>query len=387
MSEHRPRLCFIVNPSIGLLVLFRKQWSYWLRQGYEVVGVAGPGPEHEIVREMGVKTHIIPMERYPSPLKDLLSLMRLFWFLLWHRFDIVHVSTPKAGFLGAIAARLSGHKRLIYTLRGQPYAQMTGWRRRLMNACEWLVCNLSCKVIPICHELGRAVVRDGLCPARKVHVIGSGSSNGIDLDRFTRNEKNIRIGLEFRGKLGIGEGDLLILFVGWLRREKGTNELVRSFALLAKKHLNSHLLLLGNYEPSDPLDAEVVSLIENHERIHHMPWRPEPAPIYAAADILAFPSWREGFGNVVLEASAMELPVIATRVMGCRESVEEGVTGLLVPRSDVKALKDGLERLLNDAALREELGKKGRQRVEREFRQEIIWEGILKQYKELLSEK
>lgn len=384
MSKRKPRLCIIINPSIGLYGLYRKQWCYWIGKGYEVHGIAGPGPEHEIVREMGVTTHIIPMQRYPSPLKDLISLVRLWWFLLWHRFDIVHVSTPKAGFLGAIAARLSGHRRLIYTLRGRPYENMTGWRRRLMNGCEWLACHLACRVIPICNELAQLIVKEGLCPVEKIRVIGSGSSNGVDLSRFTRTEENIHIGQNIRRQFGIAVDDLVILFVGWLRRDKGTNELVHAFNSLAEEYPNLHLLLLGSYEHSDPLEDHVVSLIESHSRIHHLPWCAEPAPIYTAADIVAFPSYREGFGNVAMEASAMELPVVASDIMGCRESVKNGLTGLLVPRADVQALKDALKKLIDAPDLRRELAQNGRHRVEQEFRQELIWQGILEQYHSLL---
>ena len=384
MSKRKPRLCIIINPSIGLYGLYRKQWRYWIDSGYEVHGIAGPGPEHDIVQKMGVKTHVISMERYPSPLKDLISLIRLWWFLLWHRFDIVHVSTPKAGFLGTLAARFSGHRRLIYTLRGRPYENMTGWRRRLMNGCEWLACHLACKVIPICHELGEVLVKERLCPAEKIHVIGSGSSRGVDLDQFTRTEEHIRIGRQLREESGVSERDLVILFVGWLRREKGTNELVLAFDSLAEEDSHVHLVLLGNYELSDPLEAEVVSLIENHKRIHHLPWHWEPAPAYAAADIFVFPSYREGFGNVVLEASAMELPVIATNIIGCREATQDGVTGLLVPPRDTETLKDTIKKLIEDPELRKELGQNGRHRVEQKFRQEIVWQGIHKQYKDLL---
>jgi glycosyltransferase involved in cell wall biosynthesis len=385
MGEQRKRLCIIINPSIGLYGLYRKQWYYWLKHGYDVHCIAGPGPEHKIVADMGVKTHVIPIQRYPSPLKDIISLVRLWWFLLWHRFEIVHVSTPKAGFLGALGGKLSGHRHLIYTVRGRPYENMIGWRRWLMNRCEWLTCHLASIVIPICHELGEVLVKERLCSAKKIHVIGSGSSRGIDLDQFTLTEEVIQTGRQLRDQLGIGKKDLVILFVGWLRKEKGTNELAHAFESLAEEYLNIHLLLLGNYEYTDPLETEVLSLIEKHDRIHRVQWLWEPSPIYSAADIFAFPSYREGFGNVVLEASAMELPVIATDVIGCREAVQDGVTGLLVAPGNVDALKKGLKRLVEDAALRKELGINGRRRVENEFKQQIIWQGILEQYQKLLE--
>jgi glycosyltransferase involved in cell wall biosynthesis len=272
---------------------------------------------------------------------------------LWHRFDLIHVSTPKASFLGALAAKLSGHRKVIYLLRGRPYENMTGWRRKMMDRCEWLICHLANRVIPICHELGETVVNEGLCPSHKLRVVGCGSSAGVDLSRFTRTKENIAVGQNLRKQFGISSDDLVILFVGWLRRDKP--------------------------------EAEVAESIENHSRIHHLPWRIDPAPVYTAADIVAFPSYREGFGNVPVEASAMELPVVASDIMGCRESVEDGVTGLLVPPADTQALRDALKKLIDDPQLRRKLARNGRRRVEQKFRQELVFQGYLKQFLELLE--
>jgi len=386
MNKRKPRLCVIVNPSIALTLL-RKQWSLWMDNGFDVSCITGPGPEqHEKVHKLGVKTYVVPMERYPSLIKDTISLIRLWWILLWNRFDLLHISTPKASFLSALAALLSGHRKVIYLLRGRAYENMTGWRRKLINKCEWLTCNLSSVVVPISHELGEIMVKEGLCPAHKIRVIGSGSSAGVDLSRFTRTKENIAAGQQIRKQFGIGADDLLILFVGWLRRDKGTNELVKAFEPLAEEYPNLHLLLLGNYELTDPLEPEVINSIENHPRIHLLPWRVEPAPVYTAADIVAFPSYREGFGNVPIEASAMVLPVVASDIMGCRESVKNGATGLLVPRGDTQALKNAIKRLIDEPQLRQELARKGRERVEREFRQELVWQGHLELFCELLGQ-
>jgi glycosyltransferase involved in cell wall biosynthesis len=357
-----------------------------MENGFEVHCITGPGvEEHEKGRKIGLKTYVVPIERYPSPLKDIISLLRLWRILLWNRFDLIHLSTPKASFLGALAARLSGHRKVIYLLRGRPYENMTGWRRKIMHGCEWFICHLANCVIPICHELGKAIVDEGLCPFHKVHVIGSGSSMGVDLSRFTRTKENIVVGQNIRKQFDISADDLVILYVGWLRRDKGTNELIKAFESLAEEYLNLNLLLLGDFEPSDPLETEVVKSIDNHLRIHQLPERVEPAPVYTAADIVAFPSYREGFGNVSIEASAMELPVVASDIMGCRESVEDGVTGLLVPPADTQGLRETLKKLIDDPLLRQKLARNGRRRVEQKFRQELIFQGHLKQFLELLE--
>jgi len=386
MDNRKLRLCFIASPAFGL-TLHHKQLLFWINSGFEVHYINGPGPQHhESARKIGIKTYVVPIERYPSPIKDLISLIKIWWVLLRDKFDVVHISTPKASFLGALAARLSGNHRLYYLVRGRPYESFTGWRRNIVAICEWLTCHLSSCVVPICHELGDRLVKEGLCPPNKICVIGSGSSAGIDLNQYTRTPGNIAQGRQIREQLNIKPNDLAILFVGWLRKEKGTNELVEAFELLSKQYSHLHLLLLGNCESSDPLNPQVYDLIENHHRIHHLPWRPDPAPVYTAADIVAFPSYREGFGNVALEASAMELPVVASDIMGCREAVVNGVTGLLVPRADSPALKEALKELVNDRNLCRKLGQNGRRRVELEFSRELVLQGHLKQIRHL-SEK
>ena len=386
MTPSKPiRLCTVINPSFGLTLPYGKFWEYLLDREFECWGVAGPGPEHETVRAMGLKTRVVPMARYPSPIKDILSLIRLWWFFLWHRFDVVKVSTPKASFLGALAARLSGHRHVIYMVRGRPYETFTGWRLRLMRTIEWISCHLAQYVLPICHELGDKLVEEGLCNRKKIRVLGSGSSKGVDLGRFSPTEETRQAGKEIRRECGIGDDDFAILFVGWLRREKGVDELIEAFAPLAEERPSLHLFLLGNYEHSDPLEDKTIETIESHPRIHHLPWRVNPAPVYAAADLVAFPSHREGFGNIPLEAAAMGLASVASDIMGCREAVQDGVIGLLFPTGDADAMRNALRELIEDEPRRKEMARRGLERVDRCFRQEIIWEDLCSIFREVAS--
>jgi hypothetical protein len=173
---------------------------YYLHQGFfaylgahdvAVAGVAGKGSEHEWLRPEGVRTVVVPFSRRPSPVLDALCLLRLWWFLLWNRFDVMHVSTPKAALIGSLAARLSGHRRVVFTLRGRVYENATGWKRQAMAQMDQLVCSLASAVVPICRELGTALVAEGLCRPEKIRTIGSGSSNGIDARHFHRTEATV----------------------------------------------------------------------------------------------------------------------------------------------------------------------------------------------------
>ncbi|MFP4224453.1 MAG: glycosyltransferase family 4 protein [Phycisphaeraceae bacterium] len=383
-TEARPiRVCFVVTAASTLYYLCLPQIHDLEARGVKLTAVSSPGPEVPWLREAGVDLKLVPMARRPSPLRDLVSLVRLWWFLVRHRYDVVHVSTPKAALIGALAARLSGHRQVVFTLRGRVYENATGLRRRLLAGMDWLVCRLARRVNPICRELGEAAVREGICSPEKIRLLGHGSSTGVDLKRYSQSADLLDTAAQLRREIGVAADDLVILCLGRIRREKGIEELVRAFTRLAKRRPKVHLLLVGSQEEADPLDPDIDRQIEQHPRIHHLPWQQDPAAAYAAADLLAFPSHREGFGNVALEAAAMELPVVASDVMGCRESVERDVTGLLVPLGDDAALAAAMERLIDHPELRRKLGQAGRRRVETLFRQEIIWEGMMRQYHEL----
>ncbi len=379
------RLCVAVQPSADLTLLYGKRWQYLMDQGFDCWAVASPGPEHDQLRSIGVKTRPITIERYPSPVRDMITLIRLWWFFLWHRFDIVHVGTPKGSFLAAWAAKLSFHRHVVYELLGRPYEHMTGMKRLIVSTCEKSVCWLADRVWPISRGLKDIIIAEGLCKAGKVHFTVARSNNGIDLERFTRTAEHLAEARRIREDLGIGEGDLAILYVGYLRREKGINELVAAFDQLAGRHENLHLMLQGTYEESDPLTDESLAKIESHPRIHLCPWRPEPAPVYAAADIFAFPTYREGFGNAALEAAAMELPVVSADSIGANEGVAHEQTGLLVTRADVDSLRDALERLIVDPELRRRFGQAGRKRIETDFQQQMVWDEVISMYRDVLG--
>lgn len=377
------RLCIIVTAPMSLYYLHRGLFAFLAQHQVQVTGIAGPGPEHEQLRAEGVHTVSIPFHRAPHPMADLISLWRLWRYLRHNRFDIIHVSTPKAALIGAIAARLTGHPRLIFTLRGRVYENAHGLRRSIFAALDRLVCRLARVVVPICRELGDALVAEGLCPARKIRLIGSGSSNGIDVEHFHRTPAAIRAGEDLRRTLTIPPSALVILFVGRLHREKGIDELVQAFIRLADHHPSTYLLLVGPVERAAPLAAETWRQLDTHPRIRRAGPMADPLPAYAAADLLAFPSYREGFGNVALEASSMELPVVASDVIGCRESTLDGKTGILVPAGDAQALSTALGALLADPVRRAALARQGRERAEREFRQDRVWAGLLELYQEL----
>lgn len=331
--------------------------------GFAVTLVAAPGEllQRTAARE-GVQAMAIPIERGIAPLSDLLSLFRLWRLLLRLRPRLVEFSTPKAGLLGTLAARLAGVSVRVYFLRGLRLETASGWRRRLLLYAE-RVAAASARVV-LCNSatLRERAIELGLAPAGKLLLLGKGSSNGVDVDRFSP-------GLTWvREKLAIPASAPVVGFVGRLTRDKGIPELLEAFDTILEKQPEAHLLLVGWYDASeDALDLTSRARIEAHPRIHLSGYVADTAPYYRAMEVLVLPSWREGFPNVVLEAGATAVPVVTTLSTGSRDAVLPEVTGLLVPPGYPQAISEAVLRLLGDAPLRRRMGEAARRWIFEHF--------------------
>lgn len=381
----RKKICIVIGTSMVLHSLYKDQFKFLMDNGYEVTGVAPAGIEHEWLNNDGIKTKIILLKRKPFLFYDIISVVQLSWYFIFNRFDIISISTPKAALVGAIASFITFQKNVIYTQRGRTYENTSGLKRFFYESIERFIMRVSKRVFCISHELKDEFIARKFCSPDKIFVINSGSSNGVDLQIFTRNARNIEDGLSLRKKLGLSSSDLLILYSGRIRKDKGINELIYAFVGLMKSHHNLYLLLQGSFEDHDPLNNDVLIEIYNNKKIFTEPWSKDIDKYYAAADIFAFPSHREGFGNVAIEASAMELPVVGFNVMGVRESVKDGYSGILCNNVSTQNLEEGLKHLISNPNLREKLGQNGRKRIEQEFDSNIIWNELLKVYDKLVK--
>jgi glycosyltransferase involved in cell wall biosynthesis len=273
-------------------------------------------------------------------------------------------------------------------MRGLPLMGATGARRRLLWSTEWVACRLAHRVLCVSHSVRAEAVAAGICPPDKIRVLLGGSGNGVDAaGRFDPDAQGERARAATRSRFGIPADATVIGFVGRLVRDKGLVELAAAWRELRGAYPRLHLLLVGPWEPQDPVPAEVERLLRDDPRVHlaGMDW--DTPPLYAAMDVVALPTFREGFPNVPLEAAAMRLPVVATRIPGCIDAIADGETGLLVPPRDAAALAAALRRYLDEPELRTLHGVAGRDRVLHEFRQEAIWEALLGEYRELLDRR
>jgi lipopolysaccharide/colanic/teichoic acid biosynthesis glycosyltransferase/glycosyltransferase involved in cell wall biosynthesis len=359
------------------------QLRYLGNRGFDVHVVSSPGADlHSFAEAEGVTAHAIAMARSITPAADLIALYRLWRLFRALRPEIVHAHTPKGGLLGAIAAWLARVPARIYHVHGLPLVTSQGPRRIILRTAERVSCRLATQVLCVSRSVRDVVVKAGLCPADKIDVLCGGTINGVDATgRFQPQPDDVR--LQVRRKNRIPREAIVLGYVGRIVRDKGWSELAEAWRSLRESHPDLHLLVVGDFEPQDPVPPEVVELIRTDPRIHHAGFDWDTPPLYAAMDLVVLPTHREGFPVVPLEAAAMGLPVVATRVPGCVDAVEDGVTGKLVQPRDPVSLAWALAAYLSDATLRRAHGAAGRRRVLREFRPQAIWEATAGVYRKL----
>ncbi len=320
------------------------------------------------------------MERGISPLSDCIALVRLWLLLRRLRPDIVEFSTPKAGFLGTIAARVCGVSARIYLLRGLRMETSTGLRRILMLRAERLAARSAEVVVCNSRSLLESALTHGVAQATKLRVLGKGSSNGVDIERFSPGSS------EVREQLGIPSTAPVVGFVGRLTIDKGVPELLEAFALLLHEKPDAYLVLVGWFDASDDaLGWRLRERIESHPRIFCTGFVGNPEAYYRVMDVMVLPSRREGFPNVILEAAACGLPVIAANCTGSRDAVAHEVTGLLISPGDPIAICDAMRRILADAALRLRMSRAARTWVDENYQSSRVFGLTVAYYKSLVQ--
>ncbi|MFL9457704.1 MULTISPECIES: glycosyltransferase family 4 protein [Nostocales] len=368
---------------------FKGQIDYMKAQGYEVHALSSPG---KLLIQFGYRQQIpvygVPMQRRITPLQDIYAIFQIWQYLQSVRPEIVHAHTPKGGLLGMISARLAGIPVRIYHIRGLPMMTATGYKRLLLTWSEKLSCLFAHQVLCVSHSVREVAIKEGLCPPEKIKVLLGGSSNGVDAShRFNPANLDLYTRQQTRTKYGIPDDAVVVGFVGRIVRDKGIEELTKAWQILQQEFSNLHLLVVGCFEPQDSVATDIQESLTSDRRVHMTGMVDDTPPLYAAMDILTLPTYREGFPNVALEAAAMELPVVATCVPGCTDAVQDGVTGILVPPRDVRALATAIRRYLLNLELRCQHGVSGRKRVLQDFRQEAIWNALHQEYLQILQAK
>jgi len=365
----------------------RGQLRFLRQAGFDVSVVSSPGPKlYAAAADEGVKVYAVPMAREISGLSDLVSLWRLWRLMRRVRPTITNVGTPKAGLLGGIASCLSRVPCRVYTLRGLRCETSTGLKRWSLVLAERIACLCAHRVICVSDSLREKAIEIGIAGSRKFVVLASGSSNGVDIDRFTPTTERLCQAATLRNSLGIPANAYVIGFVGRFTRDKGISELIEAFVRLRQRP-DLYLLLVGDFEEGDPVSGDIRKAIENDPQIIHTGMVCDTAPYYYLVDVLALPTYREGFPNTVLEAQVAGKPVVTTHATGARDAVQDGITGILVPVGNAESLASAISRLIEHPEIAQKMGKTGQDRVQQEFRQDVIWKALEREIFSLLQQK
>ncbi|MGO8760174.1 MAG: glycosyltransferase family 4 protein [Terracidiphilus sp.] len=320
--------------------------------GFRVTLACSPGGLADRAAALaGAERVVLSMRRSIAPFADFVALLRLGWLMGRQRPDVVEFSTPKAGLLGMLAARLRAVPRRVYLLRGLKLECSSGFKRRILLAAERMACACATSVLCNSDSLRAEALALRIAPARKLCVLGQGSSIGVDVDHFSPGPSDVR------ERFRIPKDAPLIGFVGRLTRDKGLPELIEAFERILVAQPAARLLLVGWFDAAeDSVDWDLRARIVNNRRIHSTGFVSDTAPYYRAMDVMVLPTWREGFPNAVLEASATGIPVVTSECTGARDSVVAEVTGLLVPPGYPEAIREAVAKLLRDPERRLRMG-------------------------------
>ena len=385
------KLIRITTVPLSLKVLLKGQLRFMASNGFDVKGVSSEGEELREVRENeGIAVEAITMSRKITPFQDLKSLWQMWNFLRKEKPQIVHTHTPKAGIIGMLAARLAGVPHRLHTVAGLPLMEATGTKRKILNFVEKLTYSSATRVYPNSKGLYDFILQNNFTQSNKLKIIANGSSNGIDTAFFSPDQVTEIERVTLREKLNIQPDDFVFVFVGRIVSDKGINELIKAFSELQAVENNEpagiKLLLVGGLENDlDPLNPETLAEINQNKDIISVGFQRDVRSFFAIADALVFPSYREGFPNVVMQAGAMGLPSIVSDINGCNEIIIEGENGLIIPSKNVEKLKEKMLTLAKDKNLYTKLKGNSRRMIENRYEQSVVWNALLEEYEGLLQ--
>jgi len=381
----KPRLLRITTVPVSLKLLLRGQFTFFQLQGFQVLTVSADGPEVKDIEAEGVPHQVVPMTRAITPLQDMICLWTLIRVIRKFNPDIVHTHTPKAGLLGMMAAWLCRVPVRMHTVAGLPLMEAGGVKRSVLIMTERITCFCATSVYPNSMGLMNYMREELTMDNCQLSMIGKGSSNGIDSTYFSRTPALMDAAREIRKHYQIPDKAIVFCFVGRIVKDKGIVELVQAFKNLIPS-ANVRLMLVGSFEQDlDPLPEEIVRYLHDSGHVIMAGFQQDVRPWLMASDVFVFPSYREGFPNVVMQAACLEVPCIVSDINGCNEIIEDGVSGLIVPSKNSTALHDAMLKMITEKELRASFAAKARKFVAENFDQQYLWGELLKEYLKLLS--
>ncbi len=372
---------------MSLCYPLRGQPSYMNNNGFEVIMISSDGIElPQTLLNETCKHIVVPMTRKITPWQDLKCIAQLVKIFKKEKPAIVHTETPKAGLLGMIAAKLCGVKVRIQTVAGLPLMVEKGLKLWVLEWIEKITYACATNVWPNSNSLKEFICKHNFTSIKKIKVIGKGSSNGVNTERFCKANLDAAILEDVKKTISYNDKNNYILFIGRLVLDKGIVELVNVFKKLQAQNANLKLILAGQYEPElDPLPNYIEEEILSNKNILHINWTDKVEYYMALANYFAFPSYREGFPNVLLEAAAMELPIICSRIAGNVDIVTDNETGLIFESMNEQALEDKLIFAINEPLQMKVMAKKLFETITTIYKRELFWKSMQAEYVNLLK--
>lgn len=374
--------------AVGFTVknLLLPQINFLLDKGLEVEIACAAGDTVAELQELGYTIHAFPIERKIAPLSNLRSIVAMVRLMKHHRYDLVHVHTPVASVLGRVSAKIAGIPRVVYTAHGFYFHDnMPPQKYRFYHQVETISGWLTDKILTQSREDLETAKRTNLCPPDKLSYLG----NGIDLYRFSSDRLCSKRQSELKLQLKIPVSAFPVLaMTGRITEEKGYLELINALSILQKDFPSIHLVIIGGQLESerDAFQAKLHRLILDRRLESHVTFtgfRSDVPEVLGLVDLFVLPSYREGLPRSILEAMAMSLPVVATDIRGCREAIEDGETGLIVPPRDSEKLAQAVRKILQDSDYQAALGAAALNRAKFLFDEKLVFERLKSVYQEL----
>ncbi|MDB9494345.1 glycosyltransferase [Spirulina major CS-329] len=385
MEKKLKRICIVTSSELTLKVFLAAQVRK-IQQSYEVTIVVNTD-NSKLLEELGIRAELKPVsiQRQISFISDLKALCILIQFFQTQKFDLVHSISPKAGLLTMLAGFLTRVPSRIHTFTGQVWVTKKGVSRWMLKFFDKVISFCATHLLADSLSQREFLLKNNIVSFHKSYVLGKGSICGVDINKFSPNS-SVRNSL--RQNFNIDNNAIVFLFIGRINHDKGILDLHKAFVRnLINDEKDIHLLLVGPDEENlmPQIFHESESIISASSKLHYVGYTDTPEQYMATADILCLPSYREGFGNVIIEAASVGLPALASRIYGITDAVVDGETGLLHEAGNIQDITDKMSFLLNNFELRQSLAKQACLRARQDFDQTKIIQALISFYEAVLS--
>lgn len=380
------KICYIASVDTTIKLILFNQIKFLKRESHDLYVVCSFEKWIRDIEKEKIKVKNIKFKRKISPVSDLIALIKLFFYFKKEKFDIVHTHTPKPGLLGQLAAKMAGVPIIVNTIHGLYFQKRDSWlRRKFFILIEKIAAKCSDLIFFVNKEDIETAVKERICRSDLSKYFGG----GINLSKFNPGRFSEQKVYQKKRELDLDPNFKIIGIVGRLVKEKGYFDLFQAFKKVLRSFPKTILLVIGSLEPEkkDALNPAIVKKYKIGKNVIFLGERFDMDELYYLMDIFVLPSYREGLGISIIEASAMRKPVIATDIRGCREAIDKGKTGILIPAGSPEKLAEAIIYLLKNPEKAKEMGRMGREKVLKEFDERIIFSRIKTEYQRLIKEK